>query len=139
MFNKNAKAFQRGHEDKNLFNKFCYDSWIFTLKQRSCTLLLSHWQKVTSNISHIWMQVLDLNNSKKWNRKLCDNGQSKPIRHNSKNESENLKKWKWPKKKVDKLDFIKIKIFSAPRTLYPFLLLLFRTYTLLDTEEGENT
>lgn len=41
-------------------------------------------------------------------------------------------------RKNDKLDFIKIKIFSAPRTLYLFPLLLFRTYTLLDTGEGEN-
>ena len=41
-------------------------------------------------------------------------------------------------RKNDKLDFIEIKIFSAPRTLYLFPLLLFRTYTLLDTGEGEN-
>ena len=32
MFNKNAQPFQRGQEEKNLFNKFCCDSGILTFK-----------------------------------------------------------------------------------------------------------
>ena len=32
LFNKNAKAFQWGQEEKNLFNRHFWHSWIFTFK-----------------------------------------------------------------------------------------------------------